>query len=53
LNRVLQPSVATVVIGARNEEQVRQNIVAFGLAIYRGPVAQLDVASAVTPACPY
>jgi len=54
LNWLLQrPTVATVVIGARNEEQLRQNLGAVGWNLTAGQVAQLDAASAVTPAYPY
>ncbi|MCA1686926.1 MAG: aldo/keto reductase, partial [Planctomycetia bacterium] len=54
LNWLLQrPSVATVIIGARNEEQLRQNLGAVGWALTPGQVAALDAASAVTPAYPY
>ena len=48
-----RPSVATVIIGARNEEQLRQNIGAVGWELTREQVARLDAASAVTPAYPY
>ena len=54
LNWLLRrPSVATVVIGARNEEQLRQNLGAVGWALTAEQVARLDAASAVTPAYPY
>jgi aryl-alcohol dehydrogenase-like predicted oxidoreductase len=54
LNWLLQrPSVATVVIGARNEEQLRQNLGAVGWNLTTEQVAALDAASAVTPAYPY
>ncbi|WP_296002535.1 aldo/keto reductase [Rugamonas sp.] len=54
LNWLLQrPTVATVVIGARNEEQLRQNLGAVGWNLSVGQVAALDAASAVTPAYPY
>ncbi len=54
LNWLLQrPSVATVIIGARNEEQLRQNIAATGWNLTAAQVASLDVASATTPAYPY
>ena len=48
-----RPSVATVVIGARNEEQLRQNLGAVGWALTPEQVARLDAASATTPAYPY
>lgn len=54
LNWLLQrPSVATVIIGARNEEQLRQNIAATGWNLTPAQVATLDAASAKTPAYPY
>jgi aryl-alcohol dehydrogenase-like predicted oxidoreductase len=54
LNWLLQrPSVATLVIGARNEEQLRQNLGAVGWNLTAAQVAKLDAASAVTPAYPY
>ena len=54
LNWLLQrPSVATVIIGARNEEQLRQNLGAVGWQLTAEQVARLDAASAVTPAYPY
>jgi len=54
LNWLLQrPSVATVIIGARNEEQLRQNLGAVGWSLTAAQVAKLDAASAVTPAYPY
>jgi aryl-alcohol dehydrogenase-like predicted oxidoreductase len=54
LNWLLQrPTVATVVIGARNEEQLKQNLGAVGWNLTRAQVAQLDAASATTYAYPY
>jgi aryl-alcohol dehydrogenase-like predicted oxidoreductase len=54
LNWLLQrPSVATVIIGARNEEQLRQNLGAVGWSLTPEQVARLDAASEVTPAYPY
>ena len=54
LNWLLQrPSVSSVIIGARNEEQLKQNLGAIGWNLTAGQVAQLDAASAVTPAYPY
>jgi aryl-alcohol dehydrogenase-like predicted oxidoreductase len=54
LNWLLQrPSVSTVIIGARNEEQLRQNLGAVGWNLTPEQVARLDAASAVTPAYPY
>ncbi len=54
LNWLLQrPTVASVIIGARNEEQLRQNIGAVGWNLTKDQVAKLDEASAVTPIYPY
>ncbi|MFC4526989.1 aldo/keto reductase [Dyella halodurans] len=54
LNWLLQrPTVATVVIGARNEEQLRQNLGAVGWNLTADQVAKLDAASAFTSAYPY
>ena len=54
LNWLLQrPSVATLIIGARNEEQLRQNLGAVGWNLTPEQVAHLDAASATTPAYPY
>ena len=47
LNWLLQrPSVANVIIGARNEEQLRQNLGAVGWNLTPEQVARLDAASA-------
>jgi len=54
LNWLLQrPTVATVVIGARNEVQLKQNLGAVGWTLTKDQVAKLDAASATTPAYPY
>jgi aryl-alcohol dehydrogenase-like predicted oxidoreductase len=54
LNWLLQrPSISTVVIGARNEEQLRQNLGAVGWSLTPEQMQRLDRASAVTPAYPY
>lgn len=54
LNWLLQrPTVATVLIGARNEAQLRENLGAIGWQLTAGQVARLDAASALTPAYPY
>jgi aryl-alcohol dehydrogenase-like predicted oxidoreductase len=53
INWLLQrPTVSTVVIGARNEEQLRANLGAVGWNLTREQVARLDAASAVTPPYP-
>lgn len=54
LNWLLQrPTVSTLVMGARNEEQLRQNLGAVGWSLTTEQVARLDAASAVTPIYPY
>lgn len=54
LNWLLQrPTVSTVVIGARNEEQLRQNLGAVGWALTSEQVAKLDAASEVPQPYPY
>ena len=54
LNWLLQrPTVATVVIGARNEEQLRQNLGAVGWSLTADQIKALDDASATTPPYPY
>lgn len=54
LNWLLQrPTVANVIIGARNEEQLRQNLGAVGWNLTSQQVAQLDAASAKDLAYPY
>ena len=54
LNWLLQrPTVSTLVIGARNEEQLRQNLGAVGWNLTAEQVAKLDAASNVTPVYPY
>jgi aryl-alcohol dehydrogenase-like predicted oxidoreductase len=54
LNWLLRrPSVSTVIIGARSEEQLRQNIAAVGWSLTAEQVALLDEASATTLAYPY
>jgi aryl-alcohol dehydrogenase-like predicted oxidoreductase len=54
LNWLLQrPTVANVIIGARNEEQLRQNLAAVGWNLTKEQVAKLDAASHVTPIYPY
>jgi aryl-alcohol dehydrogenase-like predicted oxidoreductase len=48
-----RPTVSSVIIGARTEEQLRQNLGAVGWSLTPEQVARLDAASAVTPAYPY
>ena len=54
LNWLLRrPSVATLITGARNEAQLRDNLGAVGWTLTSEQVAALDTASAVTPVYPY
>jgi aryl-alcohol dehydrogenase-like predicted oxidoreductase len=54
INWLLQrPSVSSVIIGARNEEQLRQNLGAVGWVLPPEHIARLDQASAVEAAYPY
>jgi len=51
-----RPTVATVIIGARNEAQLRDNLGATGWALAPDQVARLDAASLMTasyPSFPY
>lgn len=54
LNWLLQrPTVSSVIIGARNHEQLRQNLAATGWNLTPAQVRKLDEASTVTVAYPY
>ncbi|WP_280315084.1 aldo/keto reductase [Nocardia abscessus] len=54
LNWLLRrPTVATVIVGARNEEQLRQNLGAIGWELDADQIARLDKAGATTPPYPY
>ena len=54
LNWLLQrPTVSTLIIGARNEEQLRANLGAVGWKLTPEQVARLDAASATPPIYPY
>jgi aryl-alcohol dehydrogenase-like predicted oxidoreductase len=54
INWVLhRPSVATVIIGARTEEQLRQNLAATGWSLTPAQMAALDAASAKQRIYPY
>jgi len=54
LNWLLQrPTVSSVIIGARNEEQLRQNLGAVGWNLTADQIAQLDIASNREPVYPY
>jgi aryl-alcohol dehydrogenase-like predicted oxidoreductase len=54
LNWLLRrPTVSTLIIGARNEQQLRQNLGAVGWSLTPEQVAKLDAASEVPLAYPY
>ena len=54
LNWLLQrPTVSSVIIGARNEEQLRQNLGAVGWTLSPDQIRKLDAASAVTAPYPH
>src|ERR1700710_2635306 len=54
LNWVLRrPTVSTVIIGARNEEQLKQNLGAIDWKLTAEQIAKLDAASTVPLAYPY
>jgi len=54
LNWLLQrPTISSVIIGARNEAQLRQNLGAVDWRLTPGQVAALDAASETTPVYPY
>src|SRR6202020_456383 len=54
LNWLLQrPSVSNIVIGARNEEQLKQNLGVVGCSLTAAQTAWLDKASHQTPIYPY
>ncbi len=54
INWLLQrPTVSSVIIGARNEEQLRQNLGAVGWNLTADQIARLDAASKVTLPYPY
>ncbi len=48
-----RPTVSTILIGARNEEQLRDNLGAIGWTLSAEQIARLDAASAVVPPYPY
>jgi len=54
LNWLLQrPTVATLIIGARDEAQLRENLGAIGWSLTSDQIARLDAASEVTLPYPY
>jgi aryl-alcohol dehydrogenase-like predicted oxidoreductase len=48
-----RPTVANIIIGARNEEQLRQNLGAIGWSLSPEQIARLDAASATPLPYPY
>jgi aryl-alcohol dehydrogenase-like predicted oxidoreductase len=48
-----RPTVSTIIIGARNEEQLRQNLGAVGWNLTKDQIKRLDEASSRSPAYPY
>ena len=48
-----RPTVANIVVGARNEEQLKQNLGAVGWSLDPQQIARLDAASQETPIYPY
>jgi aryl-alcohol dehydrogenase-like predicted oxidoreductase len=48
-----RPTVSSVIIGARNEEQLRDNLAAAGWSLTPDQIKRLDEASTVMPAYPY
>ncbi|MGK5595321.1 MAG: aldo/keto reductase [Parachlamydiaceae bacterium] len=54
INWILQrPTVANIVLGARNEEQLKQNLGAIDWSLTQEQMARLDAVSAKTPPYPY
>ncbi len=54
INWLLQrPTVSSVIIGARNAEQLKQNLGAIGWNLTRDQIAKLDAASVVALPYPY
>jgi aryl-alcohol dehydrogenase-like predicted oxidoreductase len=54
INWVLQrPTIANIVIGARNEEQLKQNLGATGWNLTTDQIKKLDEVSAIAPIYPY
>jgi aryl-alcohol dehydrogenase-like predicted oxidoreductase len=50
---IQRPTVSTIIIGARNEEQLKQNLEAEGWNLTPEQVKRLDKASWILPAYPY
>jgi aryl-alcohol dehydrogenase-like predicted oxidoreductase len=54
INWLLQrPTVSTIILGARDERQLQENLGAIGWSLTPAQIAALDEASAVTPIYPY
>lgn len=54
LNWLIQrPTISSIIIGARNEEQLKQNLQAVGWNLSKEQVAKLDKASEITKTYPY
>ncbi|WDF80479.1 aldo/keto reductase [Mucilaginibacter sp. KACC 22773] len=54
INWLLQrPTVANIIIGARNQEQLKQNLGAVGWNLTTDQIKKLDAASDLTPIYPY
>jgi len=54
INWLLQrPTVSSVILGARNEAQLKDNLRAVGWSLTKEQMRRLDAASAATPAYPY
>jgi aryl-alcohol dehydrogenase-like predicted oxidoreductase len=54
INWILQrPTVSSIIIGARNEEQLKQNLAAVGWNLTTEQIKKLDAASEVPPIYPY
>jgi len=48
-----RPTVSSVIIGARNEEQLKHNLGAVGWQLSAEHIKKLDAVSYVTPTYPY
>ncbi len=48
-----RPTVSTIIVGARNEQQLKQNLGAIGWKLTKEQIAKLDAASEVPLAYPY
>jgi aryl-alcohol dehydrogenase-like predicted oxidoreductase len=54
LNWLLRrPTISTLIVGARNEEQLKQNLGAIAWELTKEQIAKLDAASEVSLAYPY